>query len=489
MTRARIGQILGKARERWRKKQALTIVRDELADILRAQGGVMTGRELSGALLSARGSALREPQRSLHAGAVLRAAIETELAQETPRVVVRRAGALLLIAINDHDGEMLADLAEQLGRRADALVAEEPLPSPARAAEALQAIVDKLELPSLSTARLLALAAAASTRAAVSPRLELYPRDLDPGRALKLARGALLGVRELGVDDVRARVRARYPEMEKEIPNRPELDRLLEEAGWEVRWSTTAASNRGAYLNTVVTFTSPTSAPALATRYPTTLSGSMEDSPEVEEAQSFEDKLRAEAAEGGVFIISVAPSYAERVQREIAGRFNVDVYSIEAALLRHLRAYADENGADWTVVLEADATPRGSQSWNLLQGAVGEALKRMVSELLGATRPVLLVRPGLLARYDRIDVIETLRGALERRGRTEGPPYLWLVVPSDDLQSGPRLDDKEVPVLTPLHWRRVPASWIANRHRAGIVPPPLGQAVKPFPRTTQPGAD
>ena len=74
----------------------------------------MTGRELRDALLSARGSAQREPVRSQLAGAVLRAAIEAEVGIEEPRWIIRRSGRHLLVAIDDNDGEMLADMAEQL---------------------------------------------------------------------------------------------------------------------------------------------------------------------------------------------------------------------------------------------------------------------------------------------------------------------------------------------------------------------------------------
>ena len=61
----------------------------------------------------------------------------------------------------------------------------------------------------LSDERLLRLAAAASESAAVSSRQELYPRNMPAERALKLAQGALLGARELTVDQIRQRVLGR----------------------------------------------------------------------------------------------------------------------------------------------------------------------------------------------------------------------------------------------------------------------------------------
>ena len=55
------------------------------------------------------------------------------------------------------------------------------------------------------------LAAAASATAAVSSRLELYPRGMSSLRALKLSLGAVSGLRQLSEADLRGRVTSRYP--------------------------------------------------------------------------------------------------------------------------------------------------------------------------------------------------------------------------------------------------------------------------------------
>lgn len=492
VTRARVGQIVGKARGRWQKLAAISTLRDEIAEVLRARGGVMTGRELRDALLSARGSAQREPVRSQLAGAVLRAAIEAEVGIEEPRWIIRRSGRHLLVAIDDNDGEMLADMAEQLGRRADALVAQEPLPSPARAAEELQAQVDRMELPVLPAPRLLSLAAATSEQAAVSPRLELYPRSLEPLRALKLARGALLGISELQDKDIRDRVRARYPEMEKPLPGRPELDQLLKEAGWEFQWSTTANGGKGAYRSTVVTFTSLTTGPAALTRYATSQQPALEQGPEEEEVAAFEDKLQRGIREGGFLILAVAPPHGERAQEELAHRFGVTSYSIDEGILRHLHAFAKEKQIKWPVILKADAADRSSADWRRLQAAVSAAIDRMLKEVCGARQPLLLHRPGLLARYDRLkDVIEALRHGIEGEPGSAAPPdgapsFVWLLVPSDDMHLGPRLDGKAVPVLTPAYWRRVPERWLKNQRPAAPPSAPSPSSSTPTRPATSP---
>src|SRR5207245_4779875 len=93
-----------------------------------------------------------------------------------------------------------------------------------------------------SNERLLNLAAAMSKTAAVSSRQELYPRGMAAERALRLGIGALSGLglgdseKGLGVEQIRERVKSRYPEAEP-LPDRPELDVPLERVGFDVQWN------------------------------------------------------------------------------------------------------------------------------------------------------------------------------------------------------------------------------------------------------------
>lgn len=500
VTRARIGQIVGKARERFGKHPGLRALSDEIPDMLRARGGVMTGRELRDALLTARGSAQREPLRSQLATAVMRAVIESEMDAPDPRWIVRRSGQQVLFAVNDNDGDMLADMAEQLGKRADALVAEEPLPSPARATEVLLAIVDRMGLPPLPAPRLLSLAAALSSQAAVSPRLELYPRSLDPLRALKLSRGGLLGNAELQDSDIHKRVRARYPEMEKPLPSRPELDELLRQAGWDLTWSTTANGGKGAYLASTMGFTSLTSGtPGLARLTHSAQVGDAPSGPEEEEALALSAKLDRASREGGLLILSVLPQYADAAKQKLAQRFaasGLSVYSIEEAILRHLKAFAHSKQIQWPVILLADAADRKSADFRKLQTAMSAALAQMVDEIRHAPSPLLLIRPGLLARYDRLkDVIESIRVSVEGEPGSAtpppgAPPFVWLLLPSDELDLGPRLDGQTVPVLTPAYWRAISPHFLRAalppRNDAEPVPASVASSASPNPTSPKP---
>jgi serine/threonine protein kinase len=247
VSRARVGQLLGKVIDRWaNKEKGLTRLREDIAGLLAAAGGVMTAAELGEAILAARGSVLEEPQRSRLARAVARAAVEVERTMAEPRYLVRRDDDRALVALHPS----LADYAARLGGRADDLAGEDPLAPPARVLQALRAVPAPVGFEPLSDSRLLRLAAAASRGAALSSRQEIYPRGMETLRALKLARGALGGVRELSAEQVRNRVAGRYPEAEP-LPDRPQLDELLTAAGVELDWDPAALDGRGSYVSSV----------------------------------------------------------------------------------------------------------------------------------------------------------------------------------------------------------------------------------------------
>ena len=174
------------------------------------------------------------------ARAVTRAAVEVERTMSDPRFVVRRDGTRVLIARTAE----LGAYASRLGSEADRLAGLDPLAPPGRALEKLRRDRAACNCIALTDSRLLRAAAAASQRAAVSSRQELYPRGMPAVRALKLSQGALIGVPLLTVTQIRDRVESRYPEAEK-LPDPPVLDALLAEAGFELRRDPTAKDGAG----------------------------------------------------------------------------------------------------------------------------------------------------------------------------------------------------------------------------------------------------
>ena len=189
-----VTSLLDRLHERWAKSvPAVTRVREDVVAILADHGRVFGGNQIAAALLMRRGSDLETTLARLNLASVCaRAAIDTETRLENPRLVMRRVGDRVLVALTPVDDAAaptandLIDYALQLGERADDLAGRDPLPSVTVTLTELRAIHHPGPVP-LSDTDLVALAAAASANAAVTGRLELYPRDLSPERALKLS--------------------------------------------------------------------------------------------------------------------------------------------------------------------------------------------------------------------------------------------------------------------------------------------------------------
>ena len=467
VTRALISQALGDARKRWAKLPALTAVRDDIVALLDGSGFVMTAEELVAALLATRGSDQEDPSRTTGARAVVRAALETESFVATPRWMERRHGDRLIVARNGaheatglaFDGQALADFADKLGRAADDLASRDPLPAPSQAAESVDAIARPEALRSIPTSRLLQLAVAVSRSASLSSRLEVYPRGLAAVRAAKLSRGALLGATDLTADDVRQRVAARYPEAER-LPDRPDLDAVLSDAGCELTWERSARAGQGAYVaprpRDLTTVTSATShaRPGLFAQAAT-----IDEPFDVAQVRLFEEKLHVSRKEGGFLALVVAPTHAACAAEALCRRFDLVRRSLDEALLGQLKTRAERAGADWSVVLGADGAMRDSRDWNNLQALVKQSMPAVLEEILRSEQPVLLEHVGLLVRYEQMSVLDEL---CDKAGRPGLVPNTWVLVPSDLQATGPVIDGRSVPVIGPAQWAPIPKPWLAQ---------------------------
>ena len=474
LTRARIGQVLARQRKAWAKLGELNALRDDVADLLEIRGGVATAEEAAATF------AVDEPDLSdAAARALVRAAWETEGARESPRWVARRRGDRVLLA-REPSGEAdppavaLADWAAALGDEADRLALQEPLPSAGAVVEALRAIPVPTgpggEVPrALPSARLVRLAAAASSGAAVSGRLELYPRGMRADRALRLAGGVLAGTAGGTIEPARIveRVASRYPAAER-LPDHPALLELLRAEGFELAEESGASAAEGGgegegesgtvvyRLPGPVGLPSSTGTFSRISRLPARTT-----SPEAEDARRLQDRLERQRREGGLLLLLADPRHLE-VAGEKLGRLALAAESFDRLFLRHLRAAAEALRVQWEVVLRADAAPPESRDRQNLGRLVDRALPGVERELLEREGTLLLLHPGLLARYDRLDVLERLRDTLSRPPEANGHRLrsLWVLLPEDRQKELPMLDGRAVPVIGPGDWARVPRSWL-----------------------------
>lgn len=466
VTRGRISQILTDAQGRWLKDPAITALRDQVAQFLDQNEGVVSAEELCQFLLTARGSIEDEPRRSRLARVVARATVETENVRAEPKFILRRAGTNALIAAD----MSLADYAASLGQKADQIAKEDPLVPPARVVEMLREVPLPPEAEPLTDTRLVRLAVAASQSAAVSSRQEVYPRRMDAGRAIKLSHGVLVGVRILTPDQIRQRVNSRYP-LATSLPGRPHLDKLLTDAGLEMAWNADHPGG-GAYVSTARNVLSVTNITQTPSRYETSgrTPGTMAPhflpnyvTPDVAEARQFEERLRYAERQGAFLALTVQPNAYKLAKDELTDRFQTRPLDLEQVFIDALREAAAEVGADWNVVINADATSPQSADWrNLNHLIASKVIPKVEQAVIHGERTVLVYHLNWLQRYGQVVMLTRVQQAVQD-GHLHGA---WLLIPASPQTQMPLLDGEAVPVITSNQWAHIPESWCRNLHRS-----------------------
>jgi serine/threonine protein kinase len=450
------------ARARWLKSPVMTEVREELATALTAAGGVLTVAEAAASLLASRGSIEQDDELRMRlSAAVVRAVVEAETGLASPRYQCSTSPLTPLItATVDH-----ADYAIRLGQAADRLVSADDgtgsLPAPQQAVEHLEAVDRPSGVMPLSSQRLLKLAAACSLNAAVSSRLELYPRGMAAQRAIRLAMGSLNGPHILSESQVKERVSGRYPQAEP-LPGRPALDGLLTDAGAELIYRLDGEKGPGYYPTRRI----PGLTAGVTTffgRHSSQGNGPGEVTAELAEARQFEDRLAHSAKQGGFLVLTVTPRLCRHAEAGLLQRYANPLgfirLSLDRIILDTLREQAGALRVDWRKVLEADQDGPGSRDWANLLRLASRASPKIKAKLLAEKQPLLLVHPGLLARMGLIDIVTGLQ---EATARTDGLPLVWLLAAMAG-QGLPTLDGMPIPVISSAQWARVPEAWLKTR--------------------------
>lgn len=428
----------------WGKNKYITQLRNDIAELLNENGGLMTAIELAETVLLRRGSVHPSPQRERNAQAVVRAAVETELSRQQSRWALRRSGKRILIADNALErGEELADYAEALGELAEECAAQFPLLSPVRALERIRAVPAPESFSSLSNHRLLRLAVASSQGAALSSRAEFYPQGMSAERSIELGQGALLGTRSLTVDEVKARIQGRYPEAQP-LPGRPQLDDLLQKLDLGFQWDSQLLQGniRGAYC---LPQAGSTSGSAFRSTFFTTQGGEYDDPAAEREIEQF-IKVVTNTLESSRFLaLSVRPRQYARAKDYLKRAFDLEVIGFDELLLRHLRLLcaAMQKPPKWEVILKADAADVASIDWARLQMLVKKVLPAMMAEIEQVDSPVLLTESGLIGRYGLVnDWLGELR---EHLITAKAAHALILLTVSDVVTTGAVIEGASVP--------------------------------------------
>lgn len=458
LTRARISQIVQARRVAWVADRAVGILGGEVAELLQGMGRVASAGELVEQLLVTRGCDREDvPQRRRAAGyAVLRAVMEADSIADSPRFATRRHRDRVLVALQVADDEpldtpsdaQLLDMAVELADEAVRLASLDPLPTPVAVVRALEQVAKRNDLGHTEQ-RLVQLAAAASGTVLANARMELFPHDLDPVRALRLSQaGAGVPPEGLPPEALVRRVSARFPGLAP-LPDGLALGRLLQDAGFELTWN-------GERLV-------PPSTASTSSSWAASSVGDSAPGTGIAHAEGPDARLRYAIRNGGVRMITFRRTRWAACRAHVATAVGTEPVDVSAAFVAALREVARERRiADFSVVLRADAPDADQRARTNLAKVVEEAWTRLRVTWSSAE---VLVLDGLtpLGRYGGgMAVLGQLLDGARNAGRDGGPRSVVLLCPAQDEQDPPHIGSETIGLTSREEWIIAPSAWTAR---------------------------
>lgn len=464
-SRSSVEATIDKAARRWARNSWMTALRDELSAFLQLREFAATLHEAATHLLARHGCTVSgNAARLQQTCAVLQAALEVEAARQSARFALYRgAHSTLLVATPELGGGApsteRAKYALELGRQASMLAATDPLRSARQVAQALAQVQAPPQDQPMSPERQLRLAQATAPGVALSSRLELYPVGMPAERALRLGANSLLGASRLTVPDLQQRIASRFPQAQP-LPGRPQLDELLASIDFPLHWQDSEGNQPGRYVARAAP-TGLTSHQTTLRRFTTTALPAASADPQTQTALDFDATMQRALASGRVLMVTAELAYLQRAAAELQQQHDLAPVSLERLLLNAMRSAAAAAGADWQVVLRADAASHNSPDWRRLRDLVQRVLPQVAQQILQDQRPLLVQHLGPLVRYGQPALIQQLRDAAADGSQ----PARILLLPGD-ADRAPVLDGTALPVITPADWAHLPRAWLENRHRA-----------------------
>jgi hypothetical protein len=282
----------------------------------------------------------------------------------------------------------------------------------------------------------------------VSGRGELHNKAISPAAAVAEALRGLAQSESLSASQIRSRVSARFPELDR-VPQRPHLDTILAQTALNLTWDPAREVYRFPDAQ-------PPSVTTLQTRQPTALPTTDTPRPEVEQASNAVAVLRRSLDEAGFVAVGVQiprdrPGEHERVAQELAQTYGGELVDVTTELIAGMRQLADERGIPWDVVRAADAptaSPRDAQGLRAVIDRVAPVLRQKlraaVFEGEYSSAPLILTEVSPLARYEQLDQLAELSDLAAPRRRP-----VWVVLPQLHGQVGALVDRKPIQLGAP----------------------------------------
>lgn len=452
---------------------ALYLALSKLRDDLEKHGAVPELRQQVHAVVDHAGGAISLSQ----AARALMALIAFDRSADAEQVVMQAAALCRLVADIEkdddgglraarlHDSELWLCTSDAhlrgvkaLGNAADALAARASVPGPGEVARVLEAAAAETPLAVLAGERLADIAASASLNAAKSARLEIYPREMPADRALALSASQL----KSGITpaEIVRRVRLRYPEAAA-LPERPALDELLRPHGLVFNDEAGEYRRLGDADHTIMSTRMPSPWRA-KTALPTQ---AMSMDAEAIAARQFDEQLRNAIERRSFRILGVRADRAREAALRIGERIGTSPVSFDTELVKAIRTQMQQGGIkNEDLIHTADRDGRSGPAWNNLLRLVERASSSVASSLLPPKAPLLLVQPGLMARYRLEGFLQQLLAA---GTDTRSTAPIFLLVPGHDVGGIPRING-ELAIPGAVHgqvlW--VPHGWLDNKHNA-----------------------
>lgn len=450
VTTAAIYLALSKARELWAQHKALPELISLAHTVVDQAGGAAplatAARLLLSRLPSTRGA--NDEVLVAQAAALLRVVAELEKDTDSGLRTLRLDNDQLWICASEAHGRA----ARSLGEAADTLASRPSIAGPGETSRALAEAVEGTPLSATPIERLVDIAASASVRAARSARLELYPRGMSPARALALSASQLKS--GLTAAEVARRVSLRYPEAEP-LPQRPELDALLQAHGLVFDAPT------GAYVRPGDTEkTHLSSRVSSLLRVSTALPNqalSME--PDAVAARQFDERLRNAFERHELRVLGVRADRSREAALAIGARLGIEPTPFDRLLIDAIREQMRLGGVKREELIHhADREGRHGHAWKNLMRLVERAAESVAQTLTPPSAPLLLVQPGLIARYRLDAFMQTLL-------TTPREAPVFMLVPSHDVGGLPTINgDYAIPGLLQSQVLWVSLEWLANQH-------------------------
>jgi serine/threonine protein kinase len=450
VTTAAIYIALGKARDQWAKHGALFELRDHAHAIVDQDGGATPIATAARALMARipYSRATPEPDLVASAAALLRVVAEVEKdADDGLRTLRLEHNTLWLCASDAH-----ARGVRGLGAAADQLAARPSVPGPGEAGRAFDDAAAGTPLATLGVERQATLAAAASTGAARSARLEIYPRDMEPERALALSASQLKS--GLTPAEIVRRVKLRYPEA-RALPTRPDLDALLQQhslvfdevSGTYIRPGEDQRTLMSSRVSSLLRMKTALPSQALAM------------SADAVAARQFDERLRNAFERHEVRVLGVRADRAREAAIALGDRLGTAPVPFDQRLVAAIKGEMKKGGVKREdPIHRADREGRTGNAWKNLLRLVEQATDTVTASLLPPKEPLLLVQPGLIARYRLDGFIEQLLA-----GPRDAP--VFLLVPSVDTGGIPTINGEyAIPGLLASQVLWVSLDWLSNQH-------------------------